>query len=47
MQSNVVKETGVEAAGTLGHINNETKQINLLDLKTQPDMPLIVAESYV
>lgn len=25
MQSNVVKETGVETAGTLSHINNEMK----------------------
>ena len=47
MQSNVVKETGVETAGTLGHINNEMKRMNLLDPKTQPDIPLVFAENYV
>lgn len=45
MQSNVVKEMGAETAGTLGHINNEMKQVNLLDPKPQPDIPLIVAEN--
>jgi len=47
MQSSVVKERGVETAGTLGLINNEMKQMNLLHPKTQPDTPVIVADNYV
>lgn len=47
MQSNVVKETEVETADTLGHINNEMRQMNTLDPKYQPDIPLIVAENCV
>lgn len=47
MQNNVVKETGVETAGTLSHINNEMKQMNLLDPKTQPDIPLVFVGNYV
>lgn len=38
MQSNVVKEAEVETGGTLGHRNNEMKQVNLLDPKPQPDI---------
>lgn len=47
MQSNVVKEAVIETGDTIGHRNNEMKQVNVLDPKPQPDIPLIVAENFV
>lgn len=47
MQSNGVKEAGVERGGALGHRNNGMTQVNLPDPKPQPDIPLIVAENFV
>lgn len=47
MQTNVVKETGVETAGTLCCAKIEMQQKNLLKHKPQHDIPLTAAKNYV